>query len=411
MMWKRPSSIRLAVLSYALVAFSGSVLAATESSASACISLFSGDGDCDLINNTEACGYDGGDCCECTCVTSSYTCGENGGYACLDPDAACVDDDDITTLPSSEEACIEGFLSDGDCDLTNNIDECGYDGGDCCECTCVSTDEYTCGDDNHGGFACVDPGASCVEDDDFEAPMESQGSYSYSPCIEDNISDGDCDNTNNVEECDYDGGDCCECDCVSTDEFTCGDVVTGGFDCVDPNSPCVDGLVDAGTKTVVTVSTNAYDTRPGADSNDIGCNLDGCLPELARDGNNDDIESRWSCARKIVVEDDACEITFDLEDAQDIKDVQVSFWKKDIRMRKLQVSVNGNDIGSFDSAPDTEYTALGVEADSVTSLTLTSIDLDDDEWISLIEVGHAKNGRASVGASPNQCTEDLGLAS
>lgn len=141
----------------------------------------------------------------------------------------------------------------------------------------------------------------------------------------------------NARFSDYDGGDCCECDCVSTDEFTCGDVVTGGFDCVDPNSPCVDGLVDAGTKTVVTVSTNAYDTRPGADSNDIGCNLDGCLPELARDGNNDDIESRWSCARKIVVEDDACEITFDLQDAQDIKDVQVSFWKKDIRMRKLQV--------------------------------------------------------------------------
>ena len=77
----------------------------------------------------------------------------------------------------------------------------GYDGGDCCECTCVSTDEYTCGDDNHGGFACVDPGASCVQDDDYEAHNESQGSFSYSPCIEDNISDGDCDNTNNVEEC------------------------------------------------------------------------------------------------------------------------------------------------------------------------------------------------------------------
>ncbi|CAN0432107.1 unnamed protein product, partial [Scytosiphon promiscuus] len=42
-----------------------------------------------------------------------------------------------------------------------------YDGGDCCECTCVSTEEFTCGDEEFGGFACLDPSAPCVDDDDF----------------------------------------------------------------------------------------------------------------------------------------------------------------------------------------------------------------------------------------------------
>jgi len=39
-----------------------------------------------------------------------------------------------------------------------------FDGGDCCECTCVAPDEGTaCG--TWTGFACVDPLAPCVDDD------------------------------------------------------------------------------------------------------------------------------------------------------------------------------------------------------------------------------------------------------
>ncbi|CAN0428888.1 unnamed protein product, partial [Laminaria digitata] len=33
----------------------------------------------------------------------------------------------------------------------------GYDGGDCCECTCVDTFSFTCGEEFHGGFDCLDP--------------------------------------------------------------------------------------------------------------------------------------------------------------------------------------------------------------------------------------------------------------
>lgn len=71
-------------------------------------------------------GYDGGDCCECTCVsTDDYTCGDNGGFSCLDPSAPCVNDDDVTSLPSSERFCINEFIGDGDCDEGNNYSECG----------------------------------------------------------------------------------------------------------------------------------------------------------------------------------------------------------------------------------------------------------------------------------------------
>lgn len=43
-------------------------------------------------------GYDGGDCCACDCTANQNTifvCGtESSGYKCIDPNSACVDDDD-----------------------------------------------------------------------------------------------------------------------------------------------------------------------------------------------------------------------------------------------------------------------------------------------------------------------------
>lgn len=85
-------------------------------------------------------GYDGGDCCQCTCKsTDRFSCGDgsNGGYACLDPNATCVDDDDgdmtanaaYLTYGDSEitttNLCATAWLSDGLCDLQNNNEDCG----------------------------------------------------------------------------------------------------------------------------------------------------------------------------------------------------------------------------------------------------------------------------------------------
>lgn len=45
------------------------------------------DGRCDKQNNNVDCGFDGGDCCDCSCINDLlYPCGIRG-YKCLDPDA------------------------------------------------------------------------------------------------------------------------------------------------------------------------------------------------------------------------------------------------------------------------------------------------------------------------------------
>ena len=36
------------------------------------------------------------------------------------------------------------YIADVDCDTYNNNPECGWDGGDCCESTCVETEAYDC---------------------------------------------------------------------------------------------------------------------------------------------------------------------------------------------------------------------------------------------------------------------------
>ncbi|CAN0366261.1 unnamed protein product, partial [Laminaria digitata] len=82
-----------------------------------CIPSFLADGDCDPVNNNEACGYDGGDCCQQSCVSQWYICGGNWGYECVDPD-----------YPEANYSyffgCDEDLVGDGHCDLANNNDEC-----------------------------------------------------------------------------------------------------------------------------------------------------------------------------------------------------------------------------------------------------------------------------------------------
>ncbi|CAM9340740.1 unnamed protein product [Ectocarpus sp. 13 AM-2016] len=184
-----------------------------------------GDGFCDDNNNNEQCGYDGGDCCECTCVVSTVWSTESSctEFACIDPTAPCADDDDITA--DAVESCTVDNLGDGICDTSNNIEICGYDGGDCCECTCGydSTDvlDGSCSD-----FACVDPTASCF-DESITVDM-------FENCDVELLGDGYCQESNNNEICDYDFGDCCESTCgvdssEPLDEFACS-----SFACIDP---------------------------------------------------------------------------------------------------------------------------------------------------------------------------------
>lgn len=75
-----------------------------------------------------------------------------------------------------------------------------YDGGDCCECTCVSTTSFTCGEGRR--YRCIDPIASCVDGDGSDSTSgEDVDSSTVEPCSADILGDGLCDPVNNIEEC------------------------------------------------------------------------------------------------------------------------------------------------------------------------------------------------------------------
>lgn len=195
---------------------------------------FLNDGFCDPETNNEACSFDGGDCCECTCVDSAgYFCGVIG-FNCLDP--ACPGE-----VPSQFPECPGRFdwLGDGFCDTEfNNVLACGYDGGDCCECTCTDGPVHSCG---ANGFSCEDQ--AC-----FDPAVAAQ----YPNCTGNwlTIGDGLCTAENNNIPCGYDGGDCCLCTCsgnaCTVNTFDCSDPSGGEeiYDCKPPQStsaPCPDG--------------------------------------------------------------------------------------------------------------------------------------------------------------------------
>eukprot|EP00752_Nemacystus_decipiens_P002518 g2363.t1 len=171
-----------------------------------------GDGRCDPALNTPYCGWDGGDCCHCTCSDSPvYACADSV-FDCLYPDC-----DDPTPSISEDSPCVEDWIGDGYCDHVNNVAPCHYDGGDCCPCSCSDTPEYTCGLDDVfdcRGPACFDPTLVA------EFP-DCPGDWLL-------IGDGSCNAENNLAVCGWDGGDCCPCDCLGA---TCA---TTHFDCLDP---------------------------------------------------------------------------------------------------------------------------------------------------------------------------------
>ena len=81
-----------------------------------------------------------------------YTCGQDG-LRCEDP--TCLDPDLLAEFPDCGGNLLR--LGDGACDAYNNNEECGYDGGDCCLCTCIKNGE--CVFRGIRGFGCVDPSA------------------------------------------------------------------------------------------------------------------------------------------------------------------------------------------------------------------------------------------------------------
>ncbi|MEC9465872.1 MAG: hypothetical protein VX834_08815 [Myxococcota bacterium] len=116
-----------------------------------CDELLMGDGICDSGNNNDSCTYDSGDCCPSTCPeTAAELCGTQG-WACIDPNAC-----ETTGACDPAPPCIPNWTADGWCDNANNVETCGWDGGDCCSSTCDMTSDYGCAG---SPFDCQDPEA------------------------------------------------------------------------------------------------------------------------------------------------------------------------------------------------------------------------------------------------------------
>lgn len=130
-------------------------------------------------------------------------------------------------IAAQSQACVvsyDSYLGDGHCDEMvgdYNIQACGWDGGDCCNSTCIDSTNYTCG---VVGYNCRD-----IEATDYHNGECTSANF-------ESMNDGYCDqygfsndNTLNKEICDWDGGDCCP----STCEGVCDSPV---YSCLDANA-------------------------------------------------------------------------------------------------------------------------------------------------------------------------------
>ncbi|CBJ33146.1 expressed unknown protein [Ectocarpus siliculosus] len=166
-------------------------------------------GICTEANNNADCTFDDGDCCWCDCDHENCPPPGDEDYDCVNPDSSCYGDDpDATTpapvtdltpgptpadstitsaptaAPTPEPTLVDGAaapvsetpsptpslslcddlrIGDGLCDDDNNNEDCLWDGGDCCECTCDTTSIYRCGAND---YDCLDPsGTTCEEEE------------------------------------------------------------------------------------------------------------------------------------------------------------------------------------------------------------------------------------------------------
>ena len=224
---------------------------------------FIGDGYCDTSGgyNTEACDWDGGDCCTETCVSgNAFTCG-TPSFDCRNPlmiDATAPPALELCTYPQMES------IGDGYCDNLRqgaNVHSCAWDGGDCCEHMCRSA-TYVCGvvgyackvsettahasETSSSGFA-NEPSKLSTMSPASTFPTTKMRSGDQSTSLVDTktcalteqqvsyIGDGFCDEALglNTVACNWDGGDCCVSSCQSSidAEFECG---FAGYTCRDP---------------------------------------------------------------------------------------------------------------------------------------------------------------------------------
>mmetsp|Transcript_43172 Transcript_43172/g.58986 ORF Transcript_43172/g.58986 Transcript_43172/m.58986 type:complete len:1038 (-) Transcript_43172:304-3417(-) len=112
----------------------------------------------------------------CTTIDTSsmeMLCEMLGACSQVTDDATQNGDDEPDCQSSSCDVGHPEWLGDGWCDNDQggcyNSEGCGFDGGDCCEGTCVSTQFLTCGANN---YVCKDPGAQACDGQEFTLRLD-----------------------------------------------------------------------------------------------------------------------------------------------------------------------------------------------------------------------------------------------
>ena len=126
---------------------------------------FLGDGYCDSQSyNKPECNYDGGDCCKDTCDYELYEfCGPLSAFGCVDPESNYSGNNNAYPNDAFNytycSVAFPGYIGDGLCDREMyNTPECNYDGGDCCEDTCIDGPFFQCAEcQSKDCFDCKDP--------------------------------------------------------------------------------------------------------------------------------------------------------------------------------------------------------------------------------------------------------------
>ena len=218
-----------------------------------CVDEWLGDSWCDETNNTDECGWDGGDCCPGDCVGDgcqwAATCNN-----CLDPESddnspggACWDGscENVGLVTCSDNSCAENIC---DCPIPPCIEDCGL--ALCWDNSCIGLDEDcpdTCED--QGLVTCDDLSCEATEDDcippcddGYVADCDGSGDC----CSAGWVGDGLCDGTLQGWGCDLtcyecDGGDCLGQDGEDVGCVYCEDeglVTCWDYSCVEDESDC-----------------------------------------------------------------------------------------------------------------------------------------------------------------------------
>lgn len=283
-----------------------------------------------------------------TCAVLDGECSTNG-LECCDPVHDCVEGFCHIRFfgPRHGQACSNECGRDR-CNLTAN---------DCIDGICQPAVGNTCA---ALAAACSNAIPCCDTSHDCIVPPETDSSGNF-------IRNGFCE----VAESDTGGA------CSSDDN------------CRFDYDLCVDGICkvhpslqeDASVKTTVSVSANAYDTRP---SNNDGCGNTGCLPELARDSSTMP-ESRWSCSKSLGSGN--CYMEFEFDTPQDVISMNIAFHKGDERTRKIKVLGDGSSLGTFTSSGTTlDFENWTLNAVDVSTIKLVARGLGYNDWLSITEV-------------------------